>query len=975
VVRAKPIREGEVCIYDLEAVEAGRITQLSVASPPDILVPMPNQELQFDPAGFEPYGEWVRLHQAFLAGLIDESGTLAGARFGRVALEPYQCAPALRLINKPRPSLLIADDVGLGKTIEAGLALLELMARGRAGRVLVVAPPGLLRQWQEEMDEKFGLKFVLIENAAGLAREQGELPAGMSPWDVLPRVLTSVDFIKKETVRNRALRKKWDLIIADEAHALAEAGTPRNPYRTQRTRLGTALRDSTRGLILLTATPHNGYPHSFRSLIELVEPTAATLHGDEAAVIRRIERARIRRLKPQITRKNKAGKQEPVFPPRTIEGMPVKLADDELGLLNRIASYCSKTARQAAETDAADIVSFAMQIIKKRALSSRAALVSTIEHRLNALKQAEEAESVTREEVRELQLALPLDEASAERAAVRLIRSVIPREEKQRKGEIRLLNGIKKLLTGIKRPDPKLSALVAELLALRKQGEKVIVFTEYLDTLGAIRELLDVTPALRGRYVVLRGGMAPRQRTKVQDQFETDAISILLATDAASEGLNLQRSCHHLIHIELPWNPNRLEQRNGRIDRYGQTQPPQIRYLFYPDSPEDDILDQLIRKIERMQQDRVSTPDILGMLAGLEEIDHGLVELDPEAADLDRRKQALVRIFDDRTAEFIGSSRIFTLTSQDDPNAMIGALARSQTLLKDDESLERLLVSVLGRDAMRKTETAGIYRIEVPLRFRGPGVLTVYPAVTFRRAIAVKHRRAELEFITPLHPLVIAAATAARQRLLLVYPDDGGRPARRLAARRVGKAEAPSILFTFLGGIIGSDGVIEERLLAVRVAADQKEIGDPAANLALLASDQAPGEVAADELEKQFKGRFAALAASAREYAKQHLAARAEVVRRDRQAMVAELRADIDRYLKDRLLEIDEEERRAKGLEEKDGQLRLFGAGAEVATGYKARREAVKAQVELRCQELDAFSQVNDPEPPQPLGALCLVPE
>src|SRR5690606_13444894 len=122
-----------------------------------------------------------------------------------------------------------------GKTIEAGLAMLELMARGRANRILIVTPPGLMEQWREELFDKFGLVFRIIGNASDLAHVQTELPAGVSPWDVLPRVITSIDFLKKDTVRSRALRKRWDLVIVDEAHALAESGTPENPYRTQRT--------------------------------------------------------------------------------------------------------------------------------------------------------------------------------------------------------------------------------------------------------------------------------------------------------------------------------------------------------------------------------------------------------------------------------------------------------------------------------------------------------------------------------------------------------------------------------------------------------------------------------------------------------------------------------------------------------------------------------------------------------------------
>lgn len=276
-----------------------------------------------------------------------------------------------------------------------------------------------------------------------LGEVRTDLAAGMNPWDVLPRVITSVDFLKKEPVRARALRKRWDFIVVDEAHSLAESGTPENPYRTQRTRLGWALRDACRGLLLLTATPHNGYSHSFRSLIELAEPTVATLHGARHVVERRIEAARIRRMKSQIRRVLPDGRQEEVFPRRNVKGIPVIMQDDrERELFRKVGSYCSRTAKQARETEEAELIGFAMQIIKKRALSSRAALEKTLEHRLEALRKEEAREEPPdRSELRDLQADLPLGEAAAERTARRILRSAVPREEQIRKSEIRALHG------------------------------------------------------------------------------------------------------------------------------------------------------------------------------------------------------------------------------------------------------------------------------------------------------------------------------------------------------------------------------------------------------------------------------------------------------------------------------------------------------------------------------------------------------
>ncbi len=622
---------------------------LSVVTPPERVVPLPPEALRFDPARLSPVGPWLDAHRALMLTAVRDEG-LGGARFGRVTLEAYQVAPVFRILARPRPRLLIADDVGLGKTIEAGLCLLELMYRRRADRVLIVVPPGLIPQWaEEELLGRFGLAFTVIENAGGLARAQERFPAGVSPWDLpTARIVTSTDYLKKADVARRALAKPWDLVIVDEAHALAESGSPASPSRTRRTRLGEMLREKSRGLLLLTATPHNGYEHSFRSLIELVEPTAATLVGERTR--HRIERAMIRRMKRQIVRRDGEGRLVPAFRQRHVEGIPVRVTPEEARLFALITQYCSRAARAARGTEDEELVSFAMQIIKKRAISTRLALERTLEHRLTALrKEAEREEKPQPGELRELRAGLPMSDRQAERVGRRLLRSAIPAEERARKAEARPLGEIKKLRGRLPARDPKIEALLGYLRDVfrAEPGGRVIVFTEYLDTLEALRTALDgAGPPLRGAYVELRGGLTLRHRTRVQARFEETDVRVLLATDAASEGLNLQRACHRLVHFELPWNPNRLEQRNGRIDRYGQTREPEVRYLYYADSPEDDVLARLVMKIEEMAASRVSTPDVLGVLSGLE-IEDRLTRLASEDP-----RDALVRDFEDRTSEF-----------------------------------------------------------------------------------------------------------------------------------------------------------------------------------------------------------------------------------------------------------------------------------------------------------------------------------
>lgn len=971
----------DASIYELEAIDGGEPRLLSLASPPDRLQVLANEGLSFSTSGVDAFFAWQRAHRLIASTLTQETGLLSGARFGRVALEAYQIAPVLRILSKPRPRLLIADDVGLGKTIEAGLVLLELIARGRANRILIVAPPGLLLQWQSELSEKFGLDFELIENAAGLARAQSDLPAGVNPWDALPRVLTSVDFLKKETIRCRALKKTWDMVIVDEAHALAEAGTPNNPFRTQRTRLGKALADNARGLLLLTATPHNGYPHSFRSLLELVEPSAATFHGNKEDIGRRIGSAMVRRMKAQIVHRDADGVEAPVFPKRIVKSIPVSLQPDENELLRKVASYCSRAARSAKDSEDAELVGFAMQIVKKRSLSSRAALEATIAHRLEALRRAEEEAPPSRSELRELQLDLPLNETSAERTAARVLRSAIPKEEKRRKAEIRALNGIRRLLNKIKSPDPKIRALMANIRSVQEDspGEKVIIFTEYVDTLEAIRQVLEAIPESAQSYVVLRGGMSGRQRRRVMQRFEQPHSRILLATDAASEGLNLQHHCRRIYHVELPWNPNRLEQRNGRVDRYGQRRSPRIRYLYYPDSPEDDVMHQLTVKIEQIQGDLVSTPDILGVLTGSGEMESGLVDLDPEDEALETRKASLVRFFEDRTADFVRQVKPLVSAGKDadeEIQSVLNLLDSANPLLPDDETLERLSFDIMPKGNVGSAAYPHTFRIEVPLHLRGPGVQSVYPMVTFRRSIAVQYPADELEFITPLHPLIQAMAAEARNRLLLVFSGDRGLPPRRLAVCRVPAGDPVSAMFTFLGSINGGGGLIEEHLLAVRVSTQLDNIDTPQEAINQVLSSKEPGEVKSETLERLFKKPFAAMAREAAESAKRDLEVRHQALEAHRSGQAEVLLRDLEDDLADKIEELTLAEKRARGLiDDNSGQLFMFAQSDANPTGFKARRAAAEARAEERRKEIAIFASVESPGEPRPLGALLLVPE
>lgn len=947
----------------LEDPQSGE--RIEVLCPPDDYEQIPEPAPSLDRRSLVPYAIWRTLHGA-VALQAPPEGRYAAFVAGRISPEAYQFAPLARLLSGPRRSLLIADDVGLGKTVEAGICLLELIARGVGKRILIVVPPGLIPQWIDEMYGKFGLEFVPVENSASLDRAQTAVSEGLQPWAYFDRVITSTEYLKRREVAAGALARPWDVVVVDEAHYLAESGTAANPYSTARTRLGARLREASRSLILLTATPHNGYRHSFRSLLELVEPASATLGGRAENVQRRVARSMIRRLKPQIVKSGPDGSPVPAFPARRpVSRIEVQgLSAEEREIFRLVTYYCARTIKAATSTQEADLVSFAMQIVKKRMLSSRIALHRTVENRLKALAAARVEEPPARSELRELQAALPLAEAAAERTASKILRAAISRDAKRRKGEKQQLEKVKKLLEQVAgQRDPKIAALIADLDrdVVSVPGEKAIVFTEYRDTLESLREAFERHEALRGAFVELTGGLSPRQRKARIVRFHETDCRVLLATDAASEGLNLQHRCCRLYHFELPWNPNRLEQRNGRIDRHGQTRPPDIRYLFYPDSPEDRVLDRLVQRIATMHSDRVSTPDILGILEGAR-IEDMLGAIESEA-DGEAKAATLLRIFDARQEEFAYQIAPFLIGG--------GALGGStlpyanaisaDPIVEDDAELEQVMVEVLANGLGQGT-LPGTWTIAVPKRFQGPEVAPRYDCATFRRSIAAGVDAREVEFIHRLHPLSRAVAAHAMGELTL-------EPARhqfaaRIGVRRHSNARRPYAFFTFLERESHPAG----RVMSVGVEAGGRVLGVHETD-ALLADPAAPGEVEWDECERVFAATFPALQGAATRAAAERLVALREKLAGERRQLADVLREEASLYKTDRLAEIDDEER-AERAGARD-QMELF---REAATNWHARRAAVETNLARRLAEIEDFSVVPVATEPQPLGVLLVFP-
>ncbi len=514
-----------------------------------------------------------------------------------IDIEDYQLDPVVRAIQMPRVSLLVADDVGLGKTIESGLVALELIIRHRARRVLVVCPASLQVQWRDQMRDKFGLDFRIVDSELmkDLRRRRG---IHVNPWSHFPRLITSIDFLKRE----RPLRlfketlpaegesvypRRYDVLIVDEAHNCAPAGRGgRYAIDSLRTGAIRLLAPHFEHKLFLTATPHNGYSESFTALLELLDNQrfARGMATDTKEFFKQRDAVMVRRLKSELP-KDDFGQDR--FPKRVLEALEVDYPGEEKRIhvaLKRYAELRQANTQDHAEKFATD---FVLMTLKKRLFSSPAAFLRTMEQHENSLRSAKKRKSISRPTRGVLQRQIDrvdeeysvddeAEEATHEAldAASLLFREPSPEESA-------LLKEMKSWAErAMAQLDAKVRGLIRWLNANIRPGgkwsdDRVILFTEYRATQNWLQGVLAAEGlTANDRLMTMYGGMDSKERERVKAAFQADPhrspVRILLATDAASEGIDLQNHCSRMIHFEIPWNPNRLEQRNGRIDRHGQ---------------------------------------------------------------------------------------------------------------------------------------------------------------------------------------------------------------------------------------------------------------------------------------------------------------------------------------------------------------------------------------------------------------------
>lgn len=590
-----------------------------------------------DPARLDAFlnaVRWGAISQA-------DTNTLQAPFRSGIDIEDYQLDPLARAIQMPRANLLIADDVGLGKTIEAGLVVQEMLLRHRIRSVLVVCPSALQIQWKEQMRDKFGLEFRIVDSdlMKELRRKRG---LHVNPWTHFPRLITSIDFLKRE----RPLRqfrevlpgpgetpypRRFDLLILDEAHNVAPSGAGRYATDSQRTAAIRLLAPHFEHKLFLSATPHNGYPESFSALLELldnqrfarsVRPSPEQL---AAVMVRRLKRD----LPPRWD-------GTPRYPERVIEPLEVAYSDEERNAHRALTRYSELRAHNARDETERYASEFVLKLLKKRLFSSPQAFALTLDKHLDSLRNARRATAhkptpgILKRQIEELDDD-SADDEQAEQSTAEAVASAAALFSPLSAEEDKLLADLLAYArTASVRPDAKADFLMRWLKQeLFTDGDwnrrRVIVFTEYRATQKWLQGLLAHHGlAGQGRLMVMYGGMQEDDRERIKAAFQADPgispVRILLATDSASEGIDLQNHCSRLIHYEIPWNPNRMEQRNGRIDRHGQREPKVLIHHFVgqgyqqnarnaierpPGDLEGDLefLLRAVRKVEHIRED------------------------------------------------------------------------------------------------------------------------------------------------------------------------------------------------------------------------------------------------------------------------------------------------------------------------------------------------------------------------------------
>jgi len=510
---------------------------------------------------------------------------------GRVSIRPrtYQFVPLLMALRLPTVRMLVADDVGVGKTVEALLIAREMLDRGEIKSLCVLCPPYLCEQWQKELSEKFSLDAVIIRSGT-VSQLERRIPAGAgSIFSYYPIQVVSIDFVKGDRKRDNFIQHCPDFVIVDEAHGSASAtGSNSNQHQRHDLLKDLAAKES-RHMVLLTATPHSGVPEAFRSLLALLRPEFAKYEITALSEAQRIELARhfVQRTRKDI---EKDWEAENCFPKRVPSDKHYNLSTAYGNLFRQTYEFCTELVRtgQSLGKRQQRVRYWAALALLRCVMSSPAAAIAALDRRDGVLPQSED----------EVDFSQNIFESSNEQTddsqptpPVESAEQTLPDSERRKLRELsRLASSI-----ALTPDDTKLAGCAKLVAGLLREGFHPIVWCRYIATADYVaeglrralaREFADV------RVASITGMLSDDERRTKVDELTQDKRRVLVATDCLSEGINLQKAFNAALHYDLPWNPNRLEQREGRVDRFGQTLSETVKTIrfFSPDNPVDGVV-------------------------------------------------------------------------------------------------------------------------------------------------------------------------------------------------------------------------------------------------------------------------------------------------------------------------------------------------------------------------------------------------
>jgi ERCC4-related helicase len=788
--------------------------------------------------------------------LLHGTAPILGLQRSRAIPTDYQIVPLLMALGDERVRLLIADDVGTGKTIEAGLVISELLARGKARRVLIVVPANLRSQWKEALDHFFHIDSTIVSGTLLPSLERRLLP-GKSVWSAHDIVIASVDYLKTKTAQ--VLAHDWDVVLIDEAHLCARPhsfmGSSADMERWQ---FAAAAAEKARHLLLLTATPHNGYSDSYASLFRMLDPTLVRDTEDGPVIDRHRAKRKhvVQRQRADIEEWYRQRDVPSPFPERRADEQIISLdkSREMRALLDELNDYAIDLYAAASGT----VDRWIAAHMQKRALSSPAALRKSIDNRIRTI-QKEGAVPASAKGVAAAREATAdqLFTENDEHDAANLDQAQSALDTNAELVRLRDLAETAKKVTAAK--DPKLQELIRllpERMSAHPNAPRVLVFTKFKDTLDYLTEQLRAaasgrnkkTAALHGVEIfAIDGQMNLAQRSETFMAFERSERGVLVATDVISEGLNLQRACAELIHYELPWNPNRLEQRNGRVDRFQQPEPfVGIRTLVFDDAQDAALLYLIDKKAQQMRADYGFVPpflanaDILLHLSNpaaayrehiqekknkgqmslfgvfdtdetddLEQVDDELTRLAESSLSADDRLNRM------RDESFYGQADVSLTTIE-------AALSRSRTEIGSAERIKQFVVSTIrGLHGTFEAHPDGTFTIPAPPAALADAI-KVGGRFTFDPLQGMDD--AEVDIIDLAHPL-------ARRLIDLTIdkaqtPDCKGRIAARISPHVDGTTAVAHVLFRYVAH--GNPPVLLEEVVPIaHRLADNSAVDNP----------------------------------------------------------------------------------------------------------------------------------------------------